>query len=140
MKSNPDNNTVNEPNSTSEGLKPPFITQLDMAVTQFCFMGFIPLFPNQLGISFMNKEDKGLRGFLHIWAIFGHFLGIQPEYNIALPENADKRDLIWNQILLPAFTSCHPDSIHLWGFLIHGLCAVLPLLSLKAMVLFAITR
>lgn len=52
------------------------ITQQEMAITQFGFMGFVVLFKNQLGISCTDEE---LNDFCHFWKVLGHLFGIQEE-------------------------------------------------------------
>lgn len=48
------------------------ITQKDMALTQFAFMGFAVLVNDTLGF----KGDK-LDGYLHFWKVVGSLLGIE---------------------------------------------------------------
>ena len=57
------------------------MSQFDMVMTQFGLVGLIFLFPQTLGV---KKDSKGLKGYLHLWAIFGKLLGIQDQFNIAL--------------------------------------------------------
>lgn len=50
------------------------ISQRDMALTQFGFMGFALLRPKELGIS---GSEADFEGFVHFWRVIGHFLGIK---------------------------------------------------------------
>ncbi|XP_014256754.1 uncharacterized protein LOC106670710 [Cimex lectularius] len=52
------------------------ITQKDMAVTQFGFVGFAITSYDQLGLP---KEQTGL---IHLWRVIGHMLGIQDRFNL----------------------------------------------------------
>lgn len=52
------------------------ISQRDMAITQFGFIGFVVLFKDQLSIK-CTKED--MEDFCHFWRVLGHMLGIKEE-------------------------------------------------------------
>nr|CAD7204895.1 unnamed protein product [Timema douglasi] len=54
------------------GLGP--ISQLDMSLTQFGFMGYGLLYPRKLGLT-GNEDD--FEGFIHFWRTIGHVLGIE---------------------------------------------------------------
>jgi hypothetical protein len=51
------------------------MSQLDMLLTQFGFMGFTLLSPEAIGAAPATSED--IEGFLHFWRTIGHFLGIE---------------------------------------------------------------
>lgn len=110
------------------------ISQLDMIVTQFCFMGFIFIFPKKLGIH--SDESDGLKGFVHLWAVIGNLLGIEDRFNICLEKNQELRKTILDQVLLPDFQKCNPGSLLLWKSFISGLSDYIPFLSLKPVLLF----
>ncbi|UXI21205.1 RNA polymerase II transcription factor complex subunit [Sarcoptes scabiei] len=59
------------------------ISLKDMALTQFAFIGFIILCPEQLGFS---TKKKDLEAVAHFWAVCGSMLGIPDEYNLCLGE------------------------------------------------------
>lgn len=50
------------------------ITQQDMALTQFGFMGFALIHAEYLGVQGSEAE---IEGFLHFWRTVGHFMGIK---------------------------------------------------------------
>lgn len=52
------------------------ITQCDMAVTQFGFMGFPLLVQEKLGL---HGSEEDLEGFIHFWRVIGHLLGINDQ-------------------------------------------------------------
>ncbi|KAG4075523.1 hypothetical protein HA402_003348 [Bradysia odoriphaga] len=58
------------------------ITQTELALTTFGFMGFALVRPQFLGIRCDNKADR--EGFIHFWAVIGHMLGVDDEYNMCL--------------------------------------------------------
>ena len=53
------------------------ITQADMALTQFGFIGFTLLSGDQLGI---KATDEELNGLVHFWRVIGYMLGMQDKY------------------------------------------------------------
>lgn len=50
------------------------ISQLDMALTQFGFMGFTLLCADYLGVA---TNDEELDGLLHFWRVIGRMLGTE---------------------------------------------------------------
>lgn len=52
------------------------ISQRDMAITQFGFMGFSVLFKNKLGINCTVEE---MNDYCHFWRVLGHLFGIKDE-------------------------------------------------------------
>ncbi|XP_052897317.1 uncharacterized protein LOC128304197 [Anopheles moucheti] len=59
-----------------------FISQPEMALTTFGFMGFPLVRPHLLGIRYNNREDR--EAFVHFWAVIGFMLGVQDEHNMCL--------------------------------------------------------
>lgn len=51
------------------------VTQKDLALTQFGFMGFILIRPKHLGIQCDNKEDR--EAFVHVWRTVGYMMGLE---------------------------------------------------------------
>lgn len=49
------------------------ITQKDMALTQYGFMGFIFIAPKSFGLCNTQEEDEA---FNHFWRVNGYMLGI----------------------------------------------------------------
>jgi hypothetical protein len=117
----------------------PVISQLDMAVTQFCFMGFISLYPTVFGIA-GNGSEEGLKGFVHVWALIGYHLGIEDEFNLCLESNIPTRHQILPQILLPNFREVSLDTVQLWSALAGGIASIVPCISLPAILLYTVTR
>lgn len=67
---------------SSERMKIGFISQAELALTTFGFMGFALVKPHLLGIRHDNKKDR--EGFIHFWAVMGHMLGVMDKFNICL--------------------------------------------------------
>ena len=54
------------------------ISQKDMAITQFTFMGFHLLMPEEFGIVGTGQQ---LEDFNHLWRVIGYMLGTEDKYN-----------------------------------------------------------
>jgi len=54
-------------------------TQFDMFLVQCSFFGGVLLYPSWYGCA--RATDEELLGFLHVWRVFGYYLGIHDRYN-----------------------------------------------------------
>ena len=59
--------------------QPVAISQYDMLVTQFGFIGLVILFPERYGIKWRQHD---LNCFLHLWRLIVHLLGVDEKYNL----------------------------------------------------------
>lgn len=59
----------------SRNINCPPITQQDMVLTQFGFMGFCIARTEDVGIHGATNEE--LEGFVHFWKVVGSIMGIQ---------------------------------------------------------------
>lgn len=66
-------------NRNVEPGQPVALSQYDMLVTQFGFIGLVLLFPQKYGIKW---RDHDLNCFLHLWRLIAYLLGIDDKYNI----------------------------------------------------------
>lgn len=57
----------------AERKKAGMISQRDMALTQFGFMGFITLRPDILGV---QVSRKNFEAFIHFWRVIGNMIGM----------------------------------------------------------------
>ncbi|XP_003739659.2 uncharacterized protein LOC100904841 [Galendromus occidentalis] len=57
-----------------------WISQYDMALTQFAFIGMMIIHPEVLGFSHLSEEDR--LAICHFWRCIGHLLGISDQYNL----------------------------------------------------------
>jgi hypothetical protein len=55
------------------------MNQMDMALTQFGFVGLFVLFPSKFGAHGISDED--LDSFVHLWRCLGYVLGLEDRYN-----------------------------------------------------------
>jgi len=76
------------------------ITQYDMVLTQWAFIGPALLFPRKLGIP--RAEDEDMRGLVYIMYLVGKYLGIKEDLNICsggVQNAAEYSHLILNEII-----------------------------------------
>lgn len=68
------------------------ISQYDIMLTQFAFLGFIVVHPKKFGM--MEKFSRSdLVGLLHFWRIIGYYLGAHEEFNLCSYEIEQVHDL-----------------------------------------------
>lgn len=58
---------------------PVFVNQMDMAITQFGFVGLFLLFPGKLGAHGISDDD--MDSFVYLWRCVGYILGLEDRYN-----------------------------------------------------------
>ncbi|KAJ8670246.1 hypothetical protein QAD02_001505 [Eretmocerus hayati] len=114
------------------------ITQLDMALTQFGFIGFTLLAPEQLGV-FMSQAE--LEGLIHFWRVVGHLLGMQDRYNLCSGTVEECNALckrLLEDVFLPCFAKKNKDFEEMGRVLLEGLWPVNPHLDPKAYTAFTL--
>jgi len=80
------------------------ISQFDMVVTQWGFIGPLLLFPRKLGIS--DCDSEGLEGMVHMMYLVGLELGIKDELNLCkggLNKARENSREIFQHVIQPAF-------------------------------------
>lgn len=113
-----------------------FISQRDMALTQFGFLGYIVIKPDKLGIQVSNKD---LEAFVHFWRVIGHMIGIQDKYNICTDSYRTTKlrlELVLDEIYRPYLEDTSIDFMVMAKALIEGLWCLNPMLDCNAFVYF----
>lgn len=59
---------------------PVFLNQMEMAITQFGFVGLFILFPRNFGAHGVSDED--MDAFVYVWRCLGYILGTDDMYNL----------------------------------------------------------
>jgi len=80
------------------------ISQYDMLITQFAFIGLAVLMPKKFGIDW---DDNELDCVLHFWRLIGYLLGVEDEYNLfshPLPLIKEMCGIILEKDMKSAFT------------------------------------
>ncbi|XP_011503612.1 PREDICTED: uncharacterized protein LOC105366763 [Ceratosolen solmsi marchali] len=112
------------------------ISQLDMALTQFGFVGFTLLSGDQLGVVATIDE---LNGLVHFWRVIGYVLGMEDKYNLCNGSSIECQALcrrLLDDVFLPYFSTKNKKFDLMGRILIEGLWPVNPYLDPKAFTAF----
>jgi ER-bound oxygenase mpaB/B'/Rubber oxygenase, catalytic domain len=115
------------------------ISQKDMAITQFGFMGFGVLKPKLLGL---QCTDADLDAFVHFWRVMGHMLGIKDEYNLctnSLDTTTVRCRTVLQEFLVEILENPTPDFVHMTRVIVDGLWCLEPTLKYES-VMFLTNR
>lgn len=116
------------------GLGP--ISQLDMVMTQFGFMGFGLLGSEKLGLTGSSEEQEG---FVHFWRTVGHLLGIEDRFNICRGNLSETRQLcqtMLDQVFVPALRKPSEGFEQMSRSLLEGIWSMVPCLDYDAFLSF----
>lgn len=105
------------------------ITQRDMALTQFGFMGFITLRPDILGI---QVSRKNFEAFIHFWRVIGCMIGIEDRFNLCTNSWETTRgrlECVLDDIYKPSLEHTTPEFDSMADALINGLWCFNPMLN-----------
>uniref|UniRef100_A0A6E8VLK5 DUF2236 domain-containing protein n=1 Tax=Anopheles coluzzii TaxID=1518534 RepID=A0A6E8VLK5_ANOCL len=105
------------------------ISQRDMAITQFGFIGYIIISHRKLGVQY---DPKDMDAFVHMWRVIGHMMGIEERFNACTDrfETTEQRmSLIANEILQPALLQRTAEFVKMGKALIEGLWCFNPLVE-----------
>ncbi|KAF0292319.1 hypothetical protein FJT64_009670 [Amphibalanus amphitrite] len=95
-----------------------FLSQLDMVLTQWFFVGLVVLHPEKFGLAHLTDDD--LECFVHLWRSIGHRLGVAERHNLCVGSLTQVRALclqLERRVLVPQLR--HPDRC--WLGLTHAL-------------------
>lgn len=112
------------------------ISQKDMAVTQFGFLGFIILRPKLLGIQ-TTPED--LEAIVHFWRIIGYMIGIEERFNLCTDSyetTIQRCEKMSEQIFRPNLEKAPKFFEEMSEALVNGLWCFNPFLDSKAFLFF----
>ncbi|BFF89366.1 uncharacterized protein DMAD_08144 [Drosophila madeirensis] len=111
------------------------ITQKDLALTQFGFIGFITLGAHRIQL----YDNDFLEATTHMWRVLGYLLGIKDEYNICgrnWAESKSRLDIVMRKVYEPALEHTTEEFHRMTEALIHGLWHVNTMLSVEANIFF----
>lgn len=115
-----------------------FITQLDMSITQFAFVGLLATYPEKFGAGSATKEE--LEGFLHLWRSIGYLLGIEDRFNFCtgtLEEVVQRCHSVIDYWVKPNFQHITEDWEHMSRCLTEGLTYyLLPSVSFESTIMY----
>lgn len=87
------------------------LSQYDMALVQFGFMGYIILYPKYF---YLRHTEEDLDNYVYFWYIIGYLLGVEDEFNICSVDYRQTYNLckqIELDVILPTL-HCPPQEAH----------------------------
>lgn len=112
------------------------ISQMDMVLTQFGFMGICLSKRDYLG---MKGDDKDVEGFIHFWKTVGYLMGIEDRYNLC-DGNTDQVSALCEKVrseVFKSFMQTPPDDFtKMSKALLSGVQPVIPFLNTDAFLEF----
>jgi len=106
------------------------ISQKDMALTQFGFMGYQVVRSKQLGVYYSTEEEW--KAFIHLWRVVGYILGIEDRFNICSGSVAETKAIcnrLLEKVFIPNIKKNDPEFLQMSRYLVNGLWAIQPLLN-----------
>ncbi|GFY43238.1 DUF2236 domain-containing protein [Trichonephila inaurata madagascariensis] len=114
----------------------PAVSQYDMALTQFAFVGLIILHPKHVGLH-CSRED--LECLIHFWRGIGYMLGVEDRYNLCngnLEETVALCKDIMDAELRPSVQNARKESTTMSKGIIKAMNSFIIFLSWEAMARF----
>ncbi|XP_053693478.1 uncharacterized protein LOC128741576 isoform X2 [Sabethes cyaneus] len=108
------------------------VSQKDVAITQFGFIGYVVINHSKLGIPY---DEEGLDALVHVWRTIGYMIGLEDRFNICTDSfSTTKRRMVTlnEQIIRPALLAPSADFVHMSKAMIHGLWCFNTLLNYDA--------
>ncbi|XP_068225504.1 uncharacterized protein [Palaemon carinicauda] len=116
---------------------PLYISQWDMVLTQYCFLGIMLAHPRSMGA--WGATERDLEGFVHFWRGIGWLLGIEDKYNFCKGTAAETKALcaeIERLVIIPNLSRSGWNQEHMSSSLMDGINMMVPGLSYPAMLRF----
>lgn len=116
---------------------PVFINQMDMAITQFGFVGLFILFPGRFGAHGISDED--MDAFVHLWRCLGHVLGLEDKYNFCngnLETVRQRSHDIINFWVKPSLREVSRDWEHMTRCIVEGVNYYVPGITFEISLLY----
>ncbi|KAI4466658.1 ER-bound oxygenase [Holotrichia oblita] len=105
-----------------------FISQKNMALTQFGFMGFIVWKTEFVGVYGAEREE--LEAFIHVWRVIGNIMGIEDRFNICRESVEETREIceeLVERVFKPNMMMKHQDFYDMSNALLSGMWCMMPL-------------
>ncbi|KAG5890638.1 hypothetical protein JTB14_034928 [Gonioctena quinquepunctata] len=109
------------------------ISQKDMALTQFGFIGFPLARAEKIGIYHMSEEEW--EAFLHVWRVVGYLMGIENRFNIcrgSVEETREICNLLIDNVFRIRIEEKNKNFLSMSRHLIRGMWAMNPVLDFKS--------
>ena len=85
-----------------------------MALVHIAFFASVVVFPERFGAG--RCTDESFECFLHMWRVFGYYLGVQDQFNPVKSTLSETRKLlleIGEELILPSVINMNATSIHM---------------------------
>lgn len=116
---------------------PAFLNQMEMAITQFGFVGLFILFPKKFGAHGVSDED--MNAFVYLWRCLGYILGTDDMYNLCDGDletvRQRSRDII-NFWVKPNLREVSRDWEHMTRCIIEGINFYVPGITYEISLLY----
>ncbi|CAH0402805.1 unnamed protein product [Chilo suppressalis] len=113
------------------------VSQRDVALTQFGFLGFALLKPDKFGVSQLQEGDWD--AYVYFWKVIGHMIGLEDRYNICR-NSAEETRQVCQMLLERVYTPCLenvPEYFeHAARVMLDGMWSVNPTVDVDAMLYF----
>ncbi|XP_065085603.1 uncharacterized protein LOC135707681 isoform X2 [Ochlerotatus camptorhynchus] len=108
------------------------VSQKDVAITQFGFVGYVVLSHRKLGVQYSRE---GMEGFIHLWRTIGFMLGLEDRFNLCTDElNASyqRMMLVNDHFMRPGLQNPSAEFTHMTRAMIDGMWCYSTLLEYDA--------
>ncbi|KAG5872672.1 hypothetical protein JTB14_012948 [Gonioctena quinquepunctata] len=119
----------NSASNRSESCLKSRINQMDMACTQFGFMGLGLIRSEMVGIH--GETQERWKAFIHLWRVVGHILGIEERFNIcraSVQETKEICNLLVHRVFIPSTANACPEFETMSKALIDGMQVMNPII------------
>ncbi|CAH1164152.1 unnamed protein product [Phaedon cochleariae] len=110
------------------------INQMEMAITQFGFIGFAVVRGKYIGLYEASEED--LKGVIHLWRVIGYALGIEDRFNICRESVKETKEIfeeLLKRVFIPGMQQIGEDYYDSAEALVGGLQGMTPGLRLDVL-------
>ncbi|XP_045770799.1 uncharacterized protein LOC123871201 [Maniola jurtina] len=111
------------------------VSQRDLALTQFGFVGFAVLKAEKFGIR--ENEDGDWEAYNHFWRVIGHAIGLEDRYNICrrnMEETREVCQILLRQVFTPCLENVPEYFEHMARVMLDGMWCVNPTIHLDSMI------
>ncbi|KAG6461450.1 hypothetical protein O3G_MSEX012629 [Manduca sexta] len=109
------------------------VSQRDVALTQFGFVGFSMLRPDLFAVRQLEEGDWD--AYNHFWRVIGHMIGLQDRYNICrstIEETREVLELLLERVFTPCLENVPEYFEHMARVMLDGMWSVNPTVDIEA--------
>ncbi|CAH2237524.1 jg4297 [Pararge aegeria aegeria] len=111
------------------------VSQRDLALTQFGFIGFSVLKPDKFGLRQLEEGDW--EAYNHFWRVIGHAIGIEDRYNLCRKSFEETRQvcqIVLDRVFTPCLANVPEYFEHMARSMLDGMWHVNPVVNVEAMI------